>query len=210
MSDSDDAVGRGFEPKHRIAGAIVLVLLVVVFLPMLLEDKPPPPIDGEEAVTEDVAPEQEKVFISRIKPLEETQPEAQGKAPPPPAGDKKSGEAAPSKPGTPPKPAAAAKPAAPKQAAKPAPPPKQTAKAAAPASGWVVRIGTFAEAENVDRATAKLSIKGFEPRTESLKSPGGPATRVWVGPFSSREQATATRDKILKETGFEGLVVSYP
>lgn len=185
MSDSGETSPEEFEPKHRIAGAIVLVLLAVIFLPMLLEDKPTPPVDGAEEIVEIPETADQKVFVSRVKPLSEAESK---------------------------KPAPAEKKAPAKPAKRPAKPAAKKAKSAAKelSEGWVVRIGTFAEKDNVQRAVAKLKSAGFTPHTETINSGEAQATRVWVGPFASRAKASTQRSRILKKTGFEGLVVSYP
>jgi DedD protein len=103
------------------------------------------------------------------------------------------------------KPAAVA--AADKEPAKPA---SAQAPAAAPANGsetgaWVVKLGAFADAENVKRLQAKLSAAGFKSYTEAFDSEQGVRTRVRAGPFASRAAAEHAKGK-LKKLGLDGLV----
>jgi DedD protein len=106
---------------------------------------------------------------------------------------------------TPPKPAAIA--AADKEPAKPASAPVATAT---PASGtetaaWVVKLGAFADADNVKRLQAKLTAAGIKSYTEAFDSEQGLRTRVRAGPFATRAAAENAKGK-LKKLGLDGPV----
>jgi DedD protein len=103
----------------------------------------------------------------------------------------------------PPVPPIAAK-SAPASVPAPAPAPAVEAKAA-PHPGWGVKLGTFADAENVKRLRDKLSAAGVKSTTESLDTSQGAQTRVWAGPYPNKAAAERARDH-LKKLGYAGVV----
>jgi DedD protein len=206
MSEQGNSGPPEFNPKHRIMGALVLVALAVIFVPMILE-RPKGPEKAPAPVME-IPDKDKKIFVSKIKPItpEEEAAPANGapaeSTPQPPAQG-----APPSKqePASSPPAAEPAKQPAPKTATSGA------ASAAPPAAeGWVVRVGTFSQAENAERIKSTLKRKGFEPESGEIEVGGRSVTRVWVGPFETREKAAEVRSRILKETGQEGLIVAFP
>jgi len=206
MSEQGNSGPPEFNPKHRIMGAVVLVALAVIFVPMILE-RPKGPEKAPSPVME-IPDKDKKIFVSKIKPInpeEETTPSNGAPA------DTSSQPPAQSAP--PSKKAPAASPPAEEPAKQSAP---NTAKSGAASTGppaqegWVVRVGTFSQAENAERIKSTLKGKGFEPESGEIEVGGRSVTRVWVGPFETREKAAEVRSRILKETGQEGLIVAYP
>ena len=76
--------------------------------------------------------------------------------------------------------------------------------------GWIVRIGTFGKIENANRISSLLQEKGFEPMTGKVDTENGSATRVWVGPYTTRVEAARVQTRILDATGEKGLITAYP
>lgn len=124
-------------------------------------------------------------------------------AKPPPAVIPES-SAAPSSPGTPtaapvakasetPPPAASAPPAARPGATLIAPPPTLPRLL----SGYVVQAGVFNNAQAAEELHAKLALHGIPSTLEA---------RVSVGPFKSKQEADAAREK-LKALGIEGMLI---
>lgn len=88
----------------------------------------------------------------------------------------------------------------------PAAAPPAAAKAEAPhAATWGVKLGTFADADNVKRFQAKLLAAGIKSYTEPVESDKGQQTRVWHGAFANRAAAEHARDR-LKKIGYPGVV----
>ncbi|MCG6870831.1 MAG: SPOR domain-containing protein [Gammaproteobacteria bacterium] len=200
------AAGADYNPRHRIMGAILLVALAVIFLPMILES----PENGPTGTPPMEIPEkQHKVFISKITPV---QPEASGAgtaAEPSASATQTVPVPEPAPAGGEPKPKPESTPAASKPepvASTPAEPP--AASGAADSDAWLVRIGTFSKMENARRIMSLLRQKGFGPKSGEVHTGGQSATRVWVGPFATRDEAITVRARILKETGEEGLIVA--
>lgn len=186
MTQSNSHGSAEFDPKHRVVGAVILVLFAVVFLPMILGQNQSG--SGNSVVPSGFGGDKSKVFVSKITPAQGR--EAPLQAPTPMAQVKT---------------VAAAKPAKPSK-----PITNKPSTAASDSAGWLVRIGTFSRKDNAKRIVSVLKGKGFAPKTGTIKSSQGPATRVWVGPFKKRDKAVLVRRQILKETGQEGLIVATP
>lgn len=76
--------------------------------------------------------------------------------------------------------------------------------------GWIVQVGTFENADNVEKLVAELESNGFGTSTTEVEVSGASATRVWVGPFATRVEAARMKTRVKQSTGSEGLIVAYP
>ena len=76
--------------------------------------------------------------------------------------------------------------------------------------GWVVRVGTFARRDNVERVMKRLKQAGFEPSTTAVKDQKGSVTRVWIGPYAKRVEAARMRTRVKQVTGGDGYIAAYP
>ncbi|MDH3693978.1 MAG: SPOR domain-containing protein [Gammaproteobacteria bacterium] len=76
--------------------------------------------------------------------------------------------------------------------------------------GWVVQVATFGSDENANKMKTKLEEKGFSVRTSKIDTANGEATRVWVGPFEQRVSAGRARAEIEQAVGQKGLIMAYP
>jgi DedD protein len=112
--------------------------------------------------------------------------------------------------------AAASKPAAPRaadgeraQAALAARPDKAPAAApAAAANGrFVVQVGAFTDPATLREARARVEKLGLKTYTQVIEGDAGKRTRVRVGPFATREEATAAAAR-LKAAGLPGNVLA--
>jgi DedD protein len=197
-----------FDPKHRIIGAVVVVALVVILVPLILSERETPPqaVTPPSASPSAIGEEENKVAITKV---------------PPPAA-----------PSEPPKAAAAAPSEAPKAGSAPAAPATQErpkpasdskittpvtkasgsneARPSAPASGWMVQVGTFSNTANATRLEQKLRAEGQPVRSERIQLDNGKAVRLRVGPFRDRAAAVKAQERILKDVGVKGVVLAYP
>lgn len=204
--------------RRRLIGAITIGLLAFVFLPMIFDNEPKR--NGQASKTQN---------ISVLVPAKEGQPvlaepTAQPVSPP----------ASPAIPATNSDAARAAAPGAVEAAkspiadtgkaaaepsvattvttepAKPAKKVEKPAKADAaptvPKSGFVVQLGVFADADNAKQAVAKMKEAKLVVFTESIPIKSGNATRVRVGPFSTKEKADAALAQV-KLAGADGKIV---
>ena len=203
--------------RHRLIGAVVLVLTGVIGFPLLFDTQPRP-------VAVDIPieiPDRNKV-----KPLP-APPQAAGKVAQAPAPVPAPAPSAPmitearpepvrapvekaeSKP-APPEKVAKAEPAPerkpePKVESKPEPKATETAKAHALLEGksvdagsarYVVQVGAFAEKDKARRAQQKLERAGFKNYTNVAETKDGTRIRVRAGPFASRAEADKAAEKI--------------
>ena len=217
-AESIEAMRR--RARHRLIGAVVLVLAGVVGFPLLFDTQPRP-------VAVDIPieiPDRNKV---KPLPAPAPAPAAAGKvtqAPPVPAKPttvitESSQEAglAPAAPGD----KAEAKPAAPEKVAKSEPAPEkkpepkaesrpepkapESAKAQALLEGksvdasagrYVVQVGAFAEKDKARQAQQKLERAGLKNYTNVAETKNGTRIRVRAGPFASRAEADRAAQKI--------------
>jgi DedD protein len=98
-------------------------------------------------------------------------------------------------------------PSAPEKATAAAPEKGTTAAAAKAESGFAVQLAAFSDDKGANALAGKLKRAGYTAYTEPLKTSKGTLWRVRVGPYPSREAATAARDK-LKAEGQNGIVAA--
>lgn len=198
MADRDDPRSE-FNPKHRIVGAIVLVVLVVVFVPMILSGREPPPeLKGARP-----APSQAEVAETRLVvtpvPAEEPMPPESSEAVKivqVPVAPTPMPETTPAAPAVKPAEARKTEPAAPKPVA------------VKIEDGWMVQVGTFTNLQNATRLRDRLKSLGLSVHTDSVMVSGKKAMRLRVGPYADRARADKAQAQIRKETGVAGVVQS--
>lgn len=203
--------------KHRLTGAVVLVLVGVFILPMILNghgvgghgvgDSVDPANNsatladagldtrlGSDGLLGQTAPRSKgemREYVSHIHPQHKTMQPAPTTEPPAPTVEP---------------------PATPAAGLRLQPLDEQPATEGsdAIAKGWVVRIGSFAEKANAEQIVTLLRDNGLEPRTSVVQTGIGSVTRVWVGPFSERVAAARQRAHIQDVTGEQGAIKAYP
>ena len=76
-------------------------------------------------------------------------------------------------------------------------------------SGWTVRVGTFTKQKNVDSVSEKLNNSGFNTHHTSVETTLGKATRVWLGPYESKETAEKVSARLKSLIGEKGYVTKH-
>lgn len=174
--------------RHRLIGAVVLVLLGVIGFPLLVDNQPRP-------IAVDIPieiPDKNKVKPLVISPAPVIQPAASEPVTPVPAAPAalatgRVGESAP--------PAQAE--SGPKAQALPES--KEVEKTAAVSEGrFVVQVGAFADASKAREARLKVERAGLKTYTQVVETREGQRTRVRVGPFASKAEAEQAAEKIKK------------
>lgn len=204
---------------HRLIGAALLVLAGVIGFPLLFDNQPRPiPVDLPIVI-----PDKNKLAPLAVgsAPLKAAAPAvAVVAAPVPPPRAPENAvvvvpAAAPAAP--PPTAVPASSPSvtkAPPLVTPVAPAPTQTAEAikaqallegkdpsAKPAAAegrFIVQVGAFAEADKVREVRQKVEASGLKTYTQVVETREGSRTRVRVGPFADRAEATRAADKIRK------------
>ena len=218
-AESIEALRR--RARHRLIGAVVLVLAAVVGFPLLFDTQPRPvavdlPIEIPDRNQVHPLPPlpQSPVASGRVTApaatpaasapaVAEAKPEPTP-APPEPA-EEKVAQAEPEKKPEP-KPEAKPEPK-PEPKAEPKPEPKvaEAAKARALLEGktveaagarYVVQVGAFAEKDKALQAQRKLERAGLKNYTNVANTREGKRIRVRAGPFGSRAEADKAAEKI--------------
>jgi len=205
-----------FNPRHRIAGAIILVSLAVIFIPMLLDESTPPAenqaltqIPSRDSIAADT-----KVVVTPISPAGEPASAALAVVDNPP--EKPTTEKpAPitttetAKPNTKPATVLAEKKPEAVASAKPvAAKPSDVAEKIS--RGWMVQVGTFANTDNADRLRDKLKGVGFAVNSETVTVQGSKAVRLRIGPYRDKTAATKAQTQLQKDLNIKGIVLAYP
>lgn len=77
-------------------------------------------------------------------------------------------------------------------------------------TGWAVRVGAFSSQANVDSVTARLTGAGFKVNTTRVKTgQGKDATRIWLGPYPSRQTAREVSVRVSGVSGEQAAVVRH-
>lgn len=204
--------------KQRIIGALVLVSLAVIFVPMIFdephservsspipipEEPPFPEVDvstdampeppryetgGSEQPVPDLTAEAPETSAAPAYRILESgdEPAAQVSAPTDEPAAPTSGE--PSMPVTP----AASEPAA-AAPATPAEAPETEEYRRSLAGAWVVQLGSFGNPDNARRLRDEVRAKGYGSHLQQVTRGDTTLTRVFSGPFATRNEAEAAK-----------------
>lgn len=216
--------------QHRLVGTLILVAVGVIFLPDLLSGKQQ--LVPDEAVTIPLRPELTPVqpaIIEQPKPSTQdaesaalspevwTIEQAQEAPPVAPTAAVEPSHQAPVQ--AQPEPVATPQPApqAPKPVEKPAPAPEpapkpiaqpqsQPQQATAEQGDFVVQLGVFRNAENVNALVKKLQAAGYIAQTTPRVPKEGELNRVWVGPDTNKARLEQQIPALEQLTGLKGSV----
>ncbi len=73
-------------------------------------------------------------------------------------------------------------------------------------TGWVVRVGTFAEQRYEQQTIENLVKHNLAPKRTQVMTGAGQAVRVWIGPYLTEEEAKRVALALKDITGQEGYV----
>lgn len=73
--------------------------------------------------------------------------------------------------------------------------------------GYLIQLGTFADAANAERVAVQLRAQGASPILEPLASGDRTLTRLRVGPYAELERARAARDELSDRFSLKGWIV---
>lgn len=218
-----------FNPRHRIAGAVILVALAVIFLPQLLSDRLPED-NAVQSGTGMPAPDARAANAPNLYSLPGLSPSRSVSAPKPAATEMVAPRNStrtvtvaldalpPEKPAM--KPMADPKPAPPPQPeaalAEPRPVEPKIVKPegkpvrATPAEPrnkvWFVQVGAFTQASNARRLQEKLKGSGYTVIMDPPQADAGTTVRVEVGPYKDQAAARAAVARLQTEHRLQGVV----
>lgn len=206
--------------RHRLIGAVVLVLVAVIGFPLLFDAQPRPvavdtpivipdrqaaaPLSGAASVPPEQAPAKPLLPTPQVVPPQAslgareevvpTEKVAEKPAEKEPVAKEEVKASPAAKPDNSEKPSAAAtaKDDASKAQA------LLDGKADAATGRFIVQAGAFSEAAKVREVRRKLEQAGFKTYTQVVEKDGKSSTRIRVGPFPSREEADKVVARIRK------------
>ncbi|GAA6138419.1 hypothetical protein NBRC116583_21660 [Arenicella sp. 4NH20-0111] len=78
--------------------------------------------------------------------------------------------------------------------------------------GWVVQVELLTDKNGASKLVSELKTKGFSPQTTIVDTNRGKktGTRIWLGPFESRNKAGNENDRLEKIMGKRGFIRVYP
>lgn len=211
MADKQDA-SQDFNPKHRVVGAIILVVLAVIVVPLILRDHAP--LAPIPPTAETPAPDT-RVVVTPLTPVPlpdnsppttiKTIPSLVAPATLAAASKSATAEAAPSTQTAAAPADVSATPLPSKATTKSSPPPK-----VALAKGWIVQVGAFSHSNNAARLKENLARHGYTPELDKISINHGQGVRVRVGPYAREAEARTVQVRIQHELGIKGVVRAYP
>ena len=203
--------------RHRLIGAVVLVLAGVIGFPLLFDTqprpvavdipieipdrnkvKPLPPLPQEPVATGKVAeaPVSEPAATPTPAPVPESKPAPVAKAETKPAGAEKVAKSEPVEKKAEPKAESRPEPKAESAKAKALLEGRSVSTEAANGSRYVVQVGAFAERDKARQAQQKLERAGLKNYTNVAETKNGTRIRVRAGPFASKAEADKAAEKI--------------
>jgi DedD protein len=204
-AESVDAMRR--RARHRLIGAVVLVLAGVIGFPLLFDTQPRPvavdiPIEIPDRNKVKPLPLPTQAPVATGKVITEPTPVASAPKAETQVAEAKPEPAEEKKPEPKPEPKPESKPA-PKAEAKPDDAAKarallegKTVDTAANGMRYVVQVGAFADVAKAREARQKLERAGLKTYTNVADTKEGKRTRVRAGPFASRAEADKAAEKI--------------
>ena len=205
---SEDDLKR--RARRRLIGAVALTLVAVIALPLMMEDEPPPaaklevrmPVNSKTPDFVPITPPPVTPPVAAVAPEPAAAPPSQSApapeviAPAAPAAQKSAARPE----GQKPKPAMDPEV---KKPAKPNPPLKDESKTTVEKNtAFVVQLGAFSDASKTRELKQQVDELGLSSYTDK----SGELTRLRVGPFTSREAASAAAAK-LELAGMHGQVM---
>jgi DedD protein len=202
VADKQDT-SQDFNPKHRVVGAIILVVLAVILVPWILRDRAPstPPQPTADAPAPDT-----RLVVTPLTPVPLTD------KPPAPVTVKTIPSLV--APATPAASETGAVTASISDAPLPGKPavksPSKPSPATALGKGWIVQVGAFSHTDNAKRLKESLVRHGYAPELDKIALNPGQGVRVRVGPYATEADARAAQARIQRELGIKGVVRAYP
>ena len=87
---------------------------------------------------------------------------------------------------------------------------KPTTSISANNSGfWILQLASFRDAGTAKDFSKKVQRAGYKSYVETVDTPAGKRSRVFVGPFTSRELIEKEKTKVDKRFNVQSLVVSF-
>lgn len=76
-------------------------------------------------------------------------------------------------------------------------------------AGWVVRLGTFSNADNANNLVERLQSAGYKGYAREVESNQGRMTAVYVGPWLERDRVEEYQRQLQEQFDLAGMIVRY-
>lgn len=76
-------------------------------------------------------------------------------------------------------------------------------------AGWVVRLGTFSNADNANNLVERLQSAGYKGYAREVESNQGRMTAVYVGPWLERERVEEFQRQLQEQFDLAGMILRY-
>tara|TARA_B100000029_G_scaffold452689_1_gene478048 strand:+ start:3020 stop:3646 length:627 start_codon:yes stop_codon:yes gene_type:complete len=77
-------------------------------------------------------------------------------------------------------------------------------------TGWISQVGVFEKIENADKLIVELKNDGISGQSETVSIEGRVVTRVWIGPFSSKDDALREGTKAMLRSNTPPVIKKWP
>ena len=77
-------------------------------------------------------------------------------------------------------------------------------------TGFIVQVGIFERPENTRNLISELKKDGIDAKEETIEMDGRQATRIWLGPFSTRSEANREGNKAMMRPHSKPIVKEWP
>ena len=77
-------------------------------------------------------------------------------------------------------------------------------------TGFIVQVGIFQRPENTRNLILNLKKDGIDAKVETIEIDGRQATRIWLGPFSTRSEAAREGSKAMMRSHSKPIVKEWP
>ena len=182
--------------RRRLIGAATIGLLGIVFLPMFFDGEPKRNLAGPALSKQEISVQVPPKDGLPPLPAPSVATPPSTPAPQPPVAVDIATEASASK----------ASPVAVQPKPEKSAPAANSRSAVADKNGFAIQLGAFRDAENANKAIAKMKHAKLPVYTDSISNKGITETRVRVGPFATREKADSALAEI-KLAGSDGKIV---
>ncbi|ABM03735.1 Sporulation domain protein [Psychromonas ingrahamii 37] len=86
---------------------------------------------------------------------------------------------------------------------------EKTEKKQFPESAWIIQLGAFENAENINTLLKQLQLAGFQVHTVPQEVIDGVLTRVFVGPDVSQKRLKEQLPRLKKVTQLQGKILPF-
>ncbi|MGI9310490.1 MAG: SPOR domain-containing protein [bacterium] len=183
-----------YEPKHRLAGAIIMVAAAVLVIPLILPEQAIESRIQRAATSESTS----GAIVTTLSQSNSTGGDSSAASESKPALQRPEPAVVTAEPSQP----------APTQLtpSKPAPKTPPTAD-----SGWEVRVGTYySEQADTGAMLKSLADNGFTAHQKKFKtSLGDQAIRIWLGPYADKKTADEVAAQLVAITNERGYVTEH-